>query len=268
MITSNSRSYVLLIFIFISISNILLFQNCSENKQSEFKTISTTDNTLLQSQSGNGHIYDGKIFISRTGDQLCPDGSDIRNEIEVSGQNALMTKEDCQRTTKSLNFTELNLMPHNPSNIIFNDSLFDDSKQERQTAYLCRSHYKMRFTEGEHRVIGDFLLKANAKNHDNYVGQFKFGYYRYNMTLAGTPFDSGDLQISKSLTTINNRQFSLFKSKFKMNEKEYTSELKLRMDNLEGWLDITSSAETIKKTPSIHDNINFGFRVLCYKQIQ
>lgn len=123
----------------------------------------------------------------------------------------------------------------------------------------------MNLKEGEHRIIGDFLLRAVNADDENYAGEFKFGFYRYDMTLASVPFTSGELKLNRSQVIIDHHRFSIFKSNFKYENKNYSSELKLRMDNLEGWLNIKPQDQT-KEELSLKGPLNFGFRVLCYKQ--
>ncbi len=112
-------------------------QNCTSALESQK---SDSQSTAPQREGGDG--YDGKLFINRLIGSICPDGSDIRNSVEVkSFTEALVTRENCLPVNKTIDNSQFSFMPHNENNLIYANRAFDlaptTSKDPRSTTYLC-----------------------------------------------------------------------------------------------------------------------------------
>lgn len=261
---------------FITLIFFIAFQNCSQvpslDKLSADSSSLISNITNTTKSYGNGSIYDGKIYTNRILNGSCQDGRDLRSEIKVLDSVAYLTRDNCEdiKEPKQLVANAVELYPHNTSNLIFEKRVFDNAQDiVKPTIFLCRSHYKMQFSEGEYRVIGDLTLTASSEKDTNFSGQIKFGIYNYAMKLLVPAFESGEMNLSRSEEVIKNRRHQSYKSTYTTGGQDYESKLTIRMDNLEGWLDVklaNTERTSDSKKLSIYDAPQFGFRVLCRRQ--
>lgn len=250
------------------------FQNCTqapapENVIAESSKVLSNITNITKS-NGNGSIYDGKVYTNRILNGTCKDGRDLRSEIKVQDSLAFLTRDNCEDMLepKPLTTNTVELYPHNTANLIFENKVFDNASEViKPTIFLCRSHYKMRFEEGEFRVIGDITLAATHEKEEEFSAQLKFGIYNYAMKLLVPAFESGEMKLNRSEEIIKNRRFHSYKSTYSAGGKDFEMKLVIRKDNLEGWLDVNLAGTKLdSKKISIHDPPQFGFRVLCSRQ--
>jgi len=181
----------------------------------------------------------------------------------------MQVRRDCQSIAPiALSVSNLQLYDHNPTNLVHDQAVFDNPQPDpRPTKYLCRSHYKQHFVEGEFRIIGDFLLKLNpASAAKSFAGQFKFGIYNYVFNLMAEPFSSGDFDLTLRREVRSGRQHDIYETYFVKDGKTYNTSVSIRLDNLEGTLTIGVAGETPATIPSVKDPPHYSYRVLCYTQ--
>lgn len=198
---------------------------------------------------------------------VCPDGSSVRSEIRVTATAASLVRADCADVpTVALDLKKLGLYPHNPVNLTYGGRVFDDKQETRSTAYFCRSFYKMKFAEGDHRIIGDFILR------DASSGQLKFGFYNWNFDLK-REFTSPDLQLVSHAENIPDgdsgqpRLHTVFEGDFQLEGRTYHLRAPLRMNNMEGLVELRIPAQAAPAgTVSIYDPPYLSFRMKCVTQ--
>jgi hypothetical protein len=259
------------IILILGFATTLLYQNCSPSTIAGSQGSSSQQAASSGSNlSGNGTVYDGKVYRNQETNGQCADGSPFRSEIKIESGYARLTRDECKDVVDQpvLDVSKLGLYPHNESNLIFKQHVFDEeTKSKDVTVYLCRSHYKMKFVEGERRVIGDFLLRTDSSQRGLYKSQIKFGIYNYAMKLVAPPFDSGEIGLAMTKTKKDDHGYNVYSSAYSVDGKNYQSKLELRMDNLEGWLEVSIAGQPLPTNPiSVTEPPQFGFRVLCYPQ--
>ena len=157
MIVKRMKKLIQIFSVFIAGLVILVgYQNCSKPEAANSQDSQDSLSLLRSGVGGNGSVYDGKLYVNKIIDGVCEDGSAIRSEIKVQGEASFVTRENCKTIPpKVVTTSSLQLMEHNLSNLIHENRVFDiETPVAETTSYLCRSHYKQRFTEGEFRIIG------------------------------------------------------------------------------------------------------------------
>lgn len=186
---------------------LLFFQNCKFEQAFESAGLSA------QNSLGGGDGYDGKLFVNRVTENLCPDGSDVRSIIGIKADgSAEALRLNCQeRRNEPLTLADDAYMPHNPENLIFDRKAFDVdpkiSKDPRQTVWLCRGSETHAYYQTFHGIDipgfrdrwGDIVIKP-ASAGAGHVARFKMAHYERGSTkvLASPVFDSGEFPVTMS----------------------------------------------------------------------
>lgn len=178
-------------------------QNCTKPASANKNEKSSAAPASLQGGDG----YDGKLFINRLIGSVCPDGSDIKNSVEVvSYTSAFVTRENCANIPKrAINAADFSYMPHNLNNLIFTARAFDldpiVSLDPYSTTYLCRGDETALYYKIFHNITlppewkdryGDLVFKADADGVS--IAKFTLGFYEQGTRdqLVGPIYQSGE----------------------------------------------------------------------------
>lgn len=183
---------------------VLLSQNCT--KPESTRQNQSSGSTTTAAHGGDG--YDGKLFINRLIGSVCPDGSDVKNSVEVvSYTSAFVTRENCQPVNRRpLNSSQFSYMPHNLQNLIYSDRTFDRdpsvSQDPRATTYLCRGDETAEYYRVFHNVnlppsfkdrYGDLIFRPNSSA-TGQTAKLALGFYEQGSRtqMVGNAYQSGE----------------------------------------------------------------------------
>ncbi|MBX3019956.1 MAG: hypothetical protein KF767_18860 [Bdellovibrionaceae bacterium] len=183
--------------------SLLVFQNCVLENAFQAQLPG------MQESLGGGDGYDGKLFVNRVTEDLCPDGSDVRSIIGVKADGAAEAlRLNCQeRRNEPVTLARDAYMPHNPENLIFEDKTFDRDPKEsgdvRRTTWLCRGSETYDYYRIFHQIEltnfrdrwGDIIIKPKGAGHS---ARFKAAYYERGSTkvMTSSVFDSGEFDVN------------------------------------------------------------------------
>jgi len=185
---------------------LLAFQNCS---RSQTPNGTVNDKVAEISYSGNGDGYDGKPYIRFSTDGLCPDGSAAEAEVRVNNDRAALVRQDCREISPlSVKVADLNLLPHNLNNLVFENRVFDLdpslSGDKRPTDLLCRGGDEITKKNGIRVEVADFIIKKNDKG--NASGKLVMSISDSAKVKDGN-YDSGEFDLAVT-TTPNSLEYS------------------------------------------------------------
>lgn len=190
---------------------LLIFQNCKvAGITNDGDSIQPSTTKVVETSSGGGDGYDGKLFLNRIVDAaLCPDGTNVRSIVKIKDDGtAELLRDNCQDQTPSpLANDRFDYMPHNVDNLIFDAKAFDVdakiSKDPRVSTYVCRANELIEYYRIFHRVNlpdsfgdrwGDLIVKPTQTGQS---ARFKAALYEKNSRtkMMSKIFDSGEFAV-------------------------------------------------------------------------
>lgn len=178
-------------------TTLLGFQNCV----GKFKSAQEKPAAPVNSRSMGGTGYGGKTeYVNRTLDSNCPDGSNVKGKVEVDTVSgaATVVRENCQDTSKTVTVAEINLLPHNLTNLVYGDRTFDEVSDTLYSELFCRGST---WDSGNQQTYVVDAIVHKSLSSGVYSGRVKLGIYDASGALS-KKYDMGEVALGPPISVM------------------------------------------------------------------
>lgn len=238
------------------------FQNCSIGTSPIGRANSHQSKSLF---SGNGGGYDGKVtvYTKEPKTMTCADGSAVEARVEVlpSGE-AFITRENCvDQAPQQVTLAAINLMEHNPRNVMYNGSLFDlEEKADGRSSILCRGD-SVDPVSSERRVVDAVVREEMTGGVIRYFGRVILGIYSPNGTLSRT-YDMGEVPLDNP--DVGMPGLEVYRSQTGAMDEAFL--LQVRLDDNVGMLSYIGNLPAPGQPLGPENDRQIVRRLSCYRQ--
>jgi hypothetical protein len=176
---------------------LLGFQNCVGKLESAHGKPESSVN----SRSLGGTGYGGKTeYVNRSTEGTCPDGSNVKSKIEVDAGTgeAKVVRENCEDVTKTVTVSELGLLPHNLTNLVYGEKTFDEESGALYSELFCRGSVLDSRTQ-QTFVVDSIIHKSLSSG--AYSGRVKLGIYDDKGALS-KKYDMGEVPLGPPMSIL------------------------------------------------------------------
>jgi hypothetical protein len=156
---------------------LIIFQNCSVSKPESARTDAGTEDSRTANNSQGGGVYDGKLYTSIL-PEICADGSPAHVDIEVNDESAVLTHDGCADTQTSVNYSSLQLKPHNLSQLVYGARALSESSGPAAHLF-CRGSENKVFADRTELDVVDLILRKEVTptGEKQFLVDVKLGVY-------------------------------------------------------------------------------------------